>query len=250
MSTQLNRDQALRYNRQIVLPAFDLDGQEALLDSGVLMIGAGGLGCASAQYLVSAGLGHLTLVDDDVVEISNLQRQVLHSEQTLGLNKAESARQQLQILNPSARIVAINERLSDEQLCEQINQHHLVVDCTDNLASREQINRLCYRLGKPLVSGAAIRMEGQVISFIPGPQSPCYACMSTLFADQTLSCTEAGVMGPLVGIVGAMQAMETVKILAGFGTPLSGRLLLLDAMKMQWQEIGIPKRPDCPVCGQ
>ncbi|MDN4501644.1 molybdopterin-synthase adenylyltransferase MoeB [Alteromonadaceae bacterium BrNp21-10] len=248
MPHELTPQQAIRYSRQILLQGFDLECQEKLLDSRALQIGVGGLGCASAQYLVAAGVGTLTLVDDDVVDSSNLQRQILHSEADIGELKITSAVNTLKALNSQCDISAIDQRLSDEQLATQLQQHDVVIDCSDNLATRNQLNRLCYQYKKPLVSGAAIRMEGQICSFIPSQDTPCYQCLSQLFGEQQLTCVEAGIMAPVVGIVGSMQALETIKILTGFGETLSSKLMLFDAKYNQWQTFTLKKQPNCPIC--
>ncbi|XOV79892.1 MAG: molybdopterin-synthase adenylyltransferase MoeB [Aestuariibacter sp.] len=249
MSRTLNRDQAMRYNRQILMPGFDLDRQEQLMNSHALMIGAGGLGCACSQYLVASGLGHLSLMDGDVVELTNLPRQVLHSDKDIGRAKVESAQESLQILNPNARISTLKQRFNgdlQEIIADKID---LVIDCSDNLSTRNHINQMCFKHGLPLVSGAAIRMEGQITSFIPkDPTSPCYQCISSYFGEQNLSCVESGILSPVVGVIGAMQALEAVKLLTDYGQPLAGKLLLFDAMSCEWQTIKVPKRSDCPVC--
>jgi molybdopterin-synthase adenylyltransferase len=245
----LNTEQALRYSRQIMLSGFDLDKQERLLASRVLMIGVGGLGCAAAQYLVAAGLGVLTLVDDDKVERSNLQRQILHNEQRIGEFKTLSAKTSLQGLNSQTQLHTIEYRLNDEQLSEQLQLHDLVLDCSDNLATRQQLNRLCQRAKLPLVSGAAIRMEAQIYCFIPGPENACYQCLSDHLGEQQLSCMEAGVMAPLVGIIGAMQALESIKILCNFGQSIHNRLVMFDALEGQWHSFALVKDPHCAVCG-
>ncbi len=246
---ELTPQQAVRFSRQIVLSGFDLDKQERLSHSRVLQIGAGGLGCACAQYLVAAGVGHLTIVDDDNVELSNLQRQVLHFEQDVGQHKSRSAKQHLAKLNGEAKIYSIQQRLDDDQLEEQLAQHDIVLDCSDNLDTRNQLNRIARKLNKPLVSGSAIRMEGQVCCFSGQPGEPCYQCLSQLFQERNLSCVEAGVMSPIVGIIGSMQALEAIKILTQYGEPLFGTLMLFDGMSSQWQRIQIPVNPQCRVCG-
>lgn len=247
-SKSLSHGQAMRYSRQILLPGFDLDKQECLFSSRILLIGAGGLGCSTAQYLVSAGIGVLTIIDDDKVELSNLQRQVLHTENSIGKFKSESAAQRLQDLNSETEIISLITRLDDKALTEQIIQHDIVIDCSDNLATRNQINALCFALGKPFVSGAAIRMEGQISCFLADPKQACYHCLSTTFGEQSLSCMEAGVMSPVVGIIGAMQALEAIKILTHFGTPLSNKLLMFDAMTTEWRSFNLVKNPECKVC--
>lgn len=247
-SSEITQLQAMRYARQILLPGFDLDKQEKLLSSKVLQIGVGGLGCASAQYLVAAGVGSLTLVDDDTVELTNLQRQVLHSEVDIGKSKCESAKASLAMLNSECNIHIVERRLCLAELKVMVAHHDLVVDCTDNLASRNDINQAVIAEGKPLVSGAAIRMEGQVICFKPCATEPCYQCLSALFQEQNLSCVEAGIMSPVVGVIGAMQALEAIKLLTQYGENLTSRLLLFDALTSSWQEFKVAKDPNCPYC--
>lgn len=250
MSIELSDEEMLRYNRQIVLRGFDFDGQETLKASRVLVVGLGGLGCAAAPYLVSAGIGHLTLLDFDTVSLSNLQRQILHSDATIGLPKVESARQQLAAINPHCQLEAMDAQLDDRQLGTLIAQHDAVLDCTDNVNTREQVNRLCFQHKIPLISGAAIRMEGQLSVFTWQPGEPCYRCISRLFGEQTLSCVEAGVMAPLVGVVGAMQALEAIKVLTTFGQPASARLLMYDAMSAEFRSLKVAQDAQCEVCGQ
>ncbi|MEJ2765688.1 molybdopterin-synthase adenylyltransferase MoeB [Photobacterium sp. MCCC 1A19761] len=246
---ELSDAEMLRYNRQIILRQFDFDGQEALKASSMLILGAGGLGCASTQYLAAAGVGKLTLIDDDTVEVSNLQRQVLHSDATVGLLKVESAKQALQTINPNTQVDTLARRLDDSELLPLIAQHSLVLDCSDNVETRNQLNRLCHQSRTPLISGAAIRMEGQISVYTYQDDEPCYQCLSALFGQQALSCVEAGIMSPVVGIVGAVQAMEAIKVVAGMGQPLNGKILMLDAMTMSWREMKLSKQPSCPVCG-
>lgn len=250
MSVELSDEEMLRYNRQIVLRGFDFDGQEKLKASRVLVIGLGGLGCAAAPYLASAGVGHLTLLDFDTVSLSNLQRQILHSDAKIGMAKVASAQQQLAAINPHCQLEPIDAQLDDAQLSALIARHDAVVDCTDNVDTREQINRLCFQHKVPLISGAAIRMEGQLSVFTWQPGEPCYRCISRLFGDQVLSCVEAGVMAPLVGVVGAMQAMETLKVLTAFGQPASARLLMYDAMNAEFRSMKVAQDAHCEVCGK
>ncbi|MBB3305172.1 MULTISPECIES: molybdopterin-synthase adenylyltransferase MoeB [Enterobacterales] len=250
MSVELSDEEMLRYNRQIVLRGFDFDGQEKLKASRVLVVGLGGLGCAAAPYLASAGVGHLTLLDFDTVSFSNLQRQILHSDAKIGMAKVASAQQQLAAINPHCQLEPIDAQLDDAQLSALIARHDAVVDCTDNVDTREQINRLCFQHKVPLISGAAIRMEGQLSVFTWQPGEPCYRCISRLFGDQVLSCVEAGVMAPLVGVVGAMQAMETLKVLTTFGQPASSRLLMYDAMSAEFRSMKVAQDAHCEVCGE
>lgn len=246
--SELTDQEMLRYNRQIILRNFDFDGQERLKESAILIIGAGGLGCASSQYLAAAGVGKLTLVDDDVVELSNLQRQVLHCDNTIGDKKVISAQKALNRINPHCTIQTHDKRLSDDELRALITEHDLVLDGTDNVDTRNQLNRLCFESKTPLVSGAAIRMEGQVSVYTYQDNEPCYQCLSSLFGQQALTCVEAGVMSPVVGIIGATQALEAIKVLANYGQPLIGKLLILDALSMSWREMKLMKQASCSVC--
>ena len=244
----LSDEEMLRYNRQITLKDFDFEGQEALKQASVLIIGAGGLGCASSQYLATAGIGKITLVDFDSVELSNLQRQVLHTDADIGKKKVDSAAESLINLNPHLIIETIDQRLNDHDLGKLIQSHTLVVDATDNIETRNQLNKICYNNKTPLVSGAVIRMEGQVIVFTYENDEPCYQCLSSLFGNTSLTCVESGVMAPVVGIIGAIQAMEAIKIISGYGSPPIGKLMILDALKMSWRELKLPKNPSCSVC--
>ncbi|PSW66351.1 molybdopterin-synthase adenylyltransferase MoeB [Photobacterium leiognathi subsp. mandapamensis] len=247
-NVELTDDEMLRYNRQIILRQFDFDGQEALKASSMLVLGAGGLGCASTQYLAAAGVGKLTIIDDDKVEVSNLQRQVLHHDATVGMLKVNSAQAALCRINPYISVDTIAKRLSDEELLPLIESHNIVLDCSDNVDTRNQLNHLCFKTKTPLISGAAIRMEGQISVYAYQDNEPCYQCLSALFGQQTLSCVEAGIMSPVVGIVGAVQAMEAIKVVANMGTPLTGKLLMLDALSMSWREMKLMKQPNCSVC--
>lgn len=244
----LTKNLALRYARQILLPGIDLEGQEALMAAKVLIIGAGGLGCAAAQYVVSAGTGEITLVDDDRVELTNLHRQVLHNEQDVGVKKVTSAKASLLANNSQCIINTIDIRLDDDALSQQIAKHNVVLDCSDNLATRQQINRLCYSYRTPLISGAAIRFEGQVSTYLMDDKGPCYQCLSQVFPEQQLTCMEAGVIPPLVGIIGNLQALEAIKYLTGAGELLTGILQLFDAKSSEFQRFSIPKNPHCDVC--
>ena len=242
--------QLLRYSRQILLPQFGIEGQQALLDSHVLIVGAGGLGSPAALYLAAAGIGRISIADDDVVESSNLQRQILHREADIGRPKAESAHAHLRALNPRLRVEAITERLQGEALEARVRAADIVLDCCDNFATRFAINAACTRQGRPLVSGAAIRLEGQVTVFdLRKDDSPCYRCLYREEGEQEETCSENGVLGPLVGIIGSIQALEAIKLLAGMGETLAGRLLVLDGLHLEWRELKLRKDPECPVCG-
>jgi len=246
---ELTDAETLRYNRQIVLKGFDFDGQEKLKASHVLVVGLGGLGCAAAQYLAAAGVGSMTLLDFDTVSLSNLQRQILHSDARIGMPKVDSAALALAAINPHVTLTQIDHQLDDEELQQAIARCDLVLDCTDNVAIRDQLNRTCFQLKTPLVSGAAIRMEGQLSVFTYQPDEPCYRCLSRLFGENALTCVEAGVMSPLVGTIGSLQAMEAIKLLTDFGQTLRSRLLMFDAMTMQFREMKLAKHPGCEVCG-
>lgn len=246
----MNDDQLLRYARHILLDELGIEGQEKLLAAKLLVVGAGGLGSPTAMYLASAGIGHIILADHDTVEISNLQRQILHTTDRLGHFKAESGRQTMLALNPSIKVETRTLRMDQTSLDEEIRSVDLVVDCTDNFATRHAINRSCVMHQKPLVSGAAIRFEGQISVFDPRlPDAPCYHCLFPEAEDvEPVSCATTGVFAPLVGIIGSMQAAEAIKVLAGIGTPLAGRLLILDALDMQWHSVRIRRDPGCSVC--
>jgi len=246
----LSDEQLLRYSRQIMLPEVEIEGQEAWLNSRVLVIGAGGLGSPVAIYLAAAGIGTLVLVDDDEVDLSNLQRQIVHTTDRIGQPKVDSAKHSLQALNPTITVETIGQRLVGEALDQQVAQADLVVDCTDNFTTRFALNRACVAHKTPLVSGAAIRMEGQVAVYDPRhDDSPCYQCLYKEGDDENLTCSESGVLAPLVGIIGSVQAMEALKVLASVGTPLVGKLLLLDGRRMEWRTLKLRKDPACPVCG-
>tara|TARA_R110002153_G_scaffold19073_3_gene65887 strand:+ start:9254 stop:10006 length:753 start_codon:yes stop_codon:yes gene_type:complete len=244
----LTTEQAMRYNRQIVLSNFDLEKQEILLNAKVLIVGVGGLGCAAAQYLVAAGVGEITLIDDDIVEKTNLQRQVLHGEADVGINKCLSAKASLEQLNSDIKINVIQKRLGLDDYIALIASLDMVLDCTDNLAIRNTLNQACYQSGTALVSGAAIRMEGQLITIVPQQNTACYACISTYFGEQNLSCVESGVMSPVVGIIGAMQALEAIKTLCDYGQSNINKLMMFDGMTSSWQTFKVSKNPNCSVC--
>ena len=246
----MNDEQLLRYSRQIMLPEFDIAGQEALLNARALVVGLGGLGSPAALYLAAAGIGALTLVDHDTVEVSNLQRQIIHDQQSLGMAKVESAAQRINAVNPDTDVRAVAAKLDDAALREAVGEADVVLDGTDNFAVRYAINAACIAERTPLVSGAAIRMEGQVAVFDPREaDSPCYQCLYREAADEALNCAQNGVAAPLVGIVGSVQAMEAMKVVASVGQPLTGHVLYLDAKRMEWRKLRLPKDPDCPVCG-
>jgi molybdopterin/thiamine biosynthesis adenylyltransferase len=247
----MNDSQLLRYSRHILLDEIDIAGQQRLLDARALIIGAGGLGSPAALYLASAGIGAITLVDDDRVDLTNLQRQILHTTARVGMQKVESGRNALQQINPDVDVTTVAERVAGAELEQLVAGATVVLDCSDNFATRHAINRACVAHKIPLVSGAAIRFDGQVSVFDPrDAASPCYAC---LFApDQQfdeIRCAEMGVFAPLVGIIGSTQAAEALKLAAGVGVSLAGRLLMLDARSMTWNSIRVPRNAACPVCG-
>ena len=241
--------QLLQFSRHIMLPDFDVEGQEKLLQASVLLIGAGGLGSPIALYLGAAGVGTLTIVDDDQVDTSNLQRQIAHRTADVGVNKAKSAAISVQAINPFATVRAIQQRLPAESLQQEVDKSDLVIDATDNSATRYLLNQLCWQQRKPLVSGAAMRWEGQIGVFDPRQESPCYQCLyPDTQADTAQNCAENGVISPLVGVIGSMQALEAIKCLTGVGESLVGTLLFFDAKYGQWQRISLTKNPTCPVC--
>jgi molybdopterin/thiamine biosynthesis adenylyltransferase len=242
--------QLIRYSRHILLPQIDLAGQERLLAGHVLLIGAGGLGSPASLYLASAGVGRLTICDGDTVDLTNLQRQIVHREATLGVNKAESARRALAEINPDCRVMPVEHRVGEAELMDLVAGADVVVDACDNFATRHAVNRACVAGRKPLVSGAAIRFAGQLAVFDLRPDDgPCYHC---LFPDSQVEdgerCATMGVFAPLTGMIGSLQASEAIRLLLGDPSPLAGTLVLFDAMGMEWQRLKIPKDPGCPVC--
>lgn len=250
LKTTLSDDELMRYSRQLLLPQFDVVGQLALANARVLIIGLGGLGSPAALYLAAAGVGCLVLADNDVVDASNLQRQIAHTEQNVGLAKVESAKQQLLAINSMIKVVTLAERLQGELLTQQIAQATVVLDCSDNFTTRCAINHACVQTQTPLVSGAAIRFEGQLAVFDSrADNAPCYQCLYGFLGEQDLSCSQAGVMSPVVGIVGAYQALEAIKLIAGIGQTIVGRVQFFDGLKAEWREFKLKKDPCCSVCG-
>jgi len=246
----MNDEQLLRYSRHILLDEIGIEGQQKLLAARVLVIGAGGLGSPAALYLASAGIGHLTIVDDDEVDLTNLQRQIAHTTARVGQSKALSAKEAVAAINPDVRVTALIERVDDARLAELAAASDVVLDCTDNFKTRHAVNRACVAARVPLVSGAVIRFDGQVSVFDPrSADAPCYSCLfpqDQAFED--VACSTMGVFAPLVGVVGATQAAEALKILMGIGTSLAGRLLMLDGLRMEWTSIGVGRAAGCPVC--
>jgi len=247
----MNDQQLLRYARHILLDDLGIEGQEKFLAAHALIIGAGGLGSPAALYLATAGVGHIVLADDDSVELSNLQRQLLHTTASLGRPKAESGRDMLAAFNPETTVQARVERLDGTALDAAVAAADVVLDCTDNFATRHAINRACVHHRKPLVSGAAIRFDGQVSVYdLRDDGAPCYHCLFPEADDvDEVSCATTGVFAPLVGIIGSMQAAEALKVLAGVGRTLAGRLLQLDLRDMGWHSVNVRRDPECPVCG-
>ena len=247
----MDNDQLLRYSRQMMLPEIDAEGQQRLADARVLIIGLGGLGSSSSVYLAAAGVGHLVLVDFDEVDISNLQRQIVHATKDIGRLKVDSAAEHLLELNPEIQVTKIDHKIENEELEEQIKLSTVVLDCSDNFQTRFAINDACVKHKIPLVSGAAIRFEAQVSVFDSRHEdSPCYRCLYGNEAEVEQTCTANGVISPLLGIVGSIQACEAMKIIMNLGETLEGRLLLLDVMHMEWHTAKLNKDPNCPVCSR
>lgn len=246
----MNDDQLLRYSRHILLDQIGVEGQEKLLGSHALIVGAGGLGSPAAIYLAAAGVGHITLADNDKVDLTNLQRQILHTAASVGSMKAASGRAHLAIVNPEVEVTAVEQRVEGRLLEQLVARADVVLDCSDNFATRHAINRACVASRRPLVSGAAVRFDGQVTVFdLRRDHSPCYNCLFPESGEsEDLRCAVMGVFAPLTGIVGSIQAAEALKILAGAGDNLSGRLLLIDSLGAEWRSIRIARDPGCPVC--
>ena len=247
----LSDQELLRYSRQVLLSQIDIDGQLRLKQSKALIVGLGGLGSPVALYLAAAGVGELHLADFDTVDLTNLQRQVIHDSASVGMSKVDSALQRLQAINPEIDLIAHRQALDEDSLAAAVSAVDLVLDCSDNFGTREAVNAACVAAAKPLVSGAAIRLEGQLSVFDPRRDySPCYHCLYGHGGEAELTCSEAGVIGPLVGLVGSLQALEAMKLLAGFGEPLVGRLLLIDALGTRIRELRVKRDPGCAVCGK
>ncbi|HLA75759.1 MAG TPA: HesA/MoeB/ThiF family protein [Gammaproteobacteria bacterium] len=245
----MDDQQLLRYSRHILLPQIGMEGQQKLLRARVFIIGMGGLGSPLAMYLAASGVGHLVIADLDQVELSNLQRQILYRTADIAHPKVEAARDTLLALNPAITVTPLHGRLSPEILHQQIHQADVIVDASDNFPTRFALNAACVQARKPLVSGAAIRMEGQVAVFRADlPDSPCYRCLYHEQAETEGGCAQLGVLAPLLGVIGSVQAIETIKLLLGIGTTLASRLLLFDALHMEWRSLKLHKDPACPVC--
>lgn len=247
----MNDQQLQRYSRQILLPQIDYEGQQRLLESHALIVGLGGLGSPASLYLASAGVGHLTLVDFDTVDLSNLQRQIVHRTADVGRPKIESARDNLAGLNPDVRIDTLPGPLDDEAMRLAVRAADVVLDCTDNFTTRHAINRACVAERKPLVSAAAIRMEGQLSVFDTRKDtSPCYHCLYREDGEELETCTRNGILAPVVGSMGTLQALEAIKVLLDMGEPLVGRLMLFDALSFDLRTLKLKRDPACPVCSQ
>lgn len=245
----MNDQQLLRYSRQIMLPQIDINGQSKLLGTKILIVGAGGLGCPAAMYLATAGVGQITIYDNDAVELSNLQRQIAHRTDDIGRTKVASTQQTLKSLNSDVRVIAINQRLQKQQLMIEVKLADVVLDCSDNFNTRFAINKACVITQTPLISGAAIRVEGQVAVFTPGQNnSPCYNCLYQENGEDMQNCATSGVIAPIVGIIGSIQALEAMKIAINIGKTLVGRLLLIDGMTMEINTMLLYKSPQCPTC--
>jgi adenylyltransferase/sulfurtransferase len=246
----MHDDQLLRYSRHILLNEISLEGQEKLLAARVLLIGAGGLGSPIALYLAAAGVGHLTICDNDAVDLTNLQRQIAHQTSAIGQNKAESAAQAARAINPTVTVSALTQRADDAVLASQVAQADVVIDASDNFATRHAVNRACVAQRKPLVSGAAVRFDGQVAVFdLRQDAAPCYHCLFPEGGEaDEMRCAENGVFAPLVGIIGCTQAAEAIKLIVGCGTSLSGKLLLLESLEMNWRSVRLQRDPACTVC--
>jgi len=246
----MNDYQLLRYSRQIMLPLCDIAGQQKLLDASILIVGAGGLGSPASMYLAAAGIGNIVIYDNDAVDLSNLQRQIAHHTSDIGTDKVISTRQTLHQLNPDVKVTAVNVRLAGERLEAEVQQADIVLDCSDNFATRFAINSACVKHQTPLVSGAAIRFEGQVSVFTPGKNdSPCYNCLYSDEGEEQLNCATNGVIAPITGIIGSIQALEAMKLVMAIGATLTGRLLLIDGLTMEINTMKLRKNPNCPTCG-
>jgi molybdopterin/thiamine biosynthesis adenylyltransferase len=247
----MNDKQLLRYSRHILLPQIEYAGQEKLTKSHVLIIGAGGLGAPTALYLAASGVGKLTICDFDTVDLTNLQRQIIHTTQSVGTNKALSAQQTIYEINPEVNVQAVQQKSTEDEFKKLAAEADVVIDCSDNFATRYALNRVCFALKKPLVSGAAVQFEGQITVYdFRHEASPCYHCLfPDTGSDQEMRCTENGVFSPLVGMIGTAQAAEALKLILNIGESLQGRLLLLDALNMEWRTIKFARDPKCAVCG-
>jgi adenylyltransferase/sulfurtransferase len=247
----MNDEQQQRYSRHVLLPQIGVQGQERLLAARVFILGAGGLGSPVTMYLASAGVGHLVLADFDHVDLSNLQRQILHGVADLGTDKVSSARDTIAALNPGITVTTLNRAPDDDELDEQIGLADVVVDACDNFETRFSLNRFCVKHATPLVSAAAVRFEGQISVFDSrDSNSPCYRCLYSDDSSEGEACSQVGVLAPLLGIIGSTQAVEVIKLIVGIGESLAGRVMMLDALGMEWRTLKLRKDPACPVCGK
>ncbi len=244
----MNDEQLLTYSRHILLPQVDIEGQQTFLNSTALVVGCGGLGSPVAMYLAASGIGRLILADGDSVELSNLQRQIVHNHADLGKGKAESAAATVKALSPATLVTPIASNITGAELLHAVAQADVVLDCSDNLTTRLEVNQICYAEKTALVSGAAIGGEGQILVVDPSSQSACYRCLYDETANVNLNCASSGVIAPLVGVIGAMQALEALKVLLAVAS--AGKLSIYDAWRASWQALNLPKQPDCPVCGR
>ncbi len=244
----MNQAQKERYARHVRLPQIGENGQQAILDASALIVGVGGLGSPAAMYLAAAGIGRLVLSDYDMVETSNLQRQIIHQNSSIGENKVDSGRKTIAALNPDCQVDVIGYQLDGDELKQTIDSVDIVLDCSDNYPTRFDVNRYCVETATRLVTGAAIRLEGQIMNYQPTADSACYQCLYTHAYGAEESCELEGVLGPVVGVIGTMQAVQTLLILAGQGEEMVNRLLLFDALAMHWQSVTLPKNPNCPIC--
>jgi molybdopterin/thiamine biosynthesis adenylyltransferase len=246
----VNDEQLLRYSRQILLPQIDVAGQERLLAACFLVVGAGGLGSPAAMYLAASGAGRLVIADPDTVELSNLQRQLLHRDRDIGRPKVDSARDRLRAINPLLQVRTLHTRLAGSQLAAEVQAADVVLDCSDNFTTRFAINAACVAASTPLVSAAAVRFEGQLTAFdTRRPDSPCYHCLYREGEEQDQTCAENGILSPVVGTLGTLQALEAIKLHLPLGNPLVGRLVLFDGLAHEWRALALPRDPACPVCG-
>jgi len=251
----MNDEQLLRYSRQIMLPSVDIEGQQRLLDSHALIIGLGGLGSPVAMYLAAAGVGRITLADFDTVELTNLQRQIVHGSADIGRSKVDSAAETLHALNPDTHIDTVQEKLEGDNLRQAVREAGIVLDASDNFTTRFAVNAACVAEQTPLVSGAAVALDGQITVFSNDADSPCYRCIyddapNDADGGSWANCSASGVLAPLVGVIGSLQALEAIKLIAGIGQSLSGRLLILDAARLEWREMRYRRDPHCPVCNR
>jgi adenylyltransferase/sulfurtransferase len=245
----LQDEQLLRYSRQIFLPEIDVVGQQVLLSSRVLILGLGGLGSPAAMYLASGGVGTLALADFDDVDLSNLQRQVVHGTSDVGSPKTASAVKRLTEMNPDIELIELSEKLNEKTLRAQVELANVVLDCTDNFSSRFLINKVCFQQRTPLVNGSAVGFGGQLAVFdFSNASTPCYQCLYPVEGPDGDHCSDTGVIGPLVGVIGSLQALESLKIILSIGQTLAAKLLLFDALESRWHSVSIPADPDCSIC--